>query len=272
MYKRCLVVFAAGEHDDVGWRGFRSAGPEVGLFPRSGLLDEAEDVVGNSAKVALAVGRDDVEQTLAGLLGQVGLLEHAVGRVDVGQVQSGARVARVEDGRQPDAGLQGSDHDAVHFVVDDVAILPKVNRIYHLVVAVILVSVKILSLTAMARVVEKERVIWLRVLDQPVHRPKDILLGRLAHGVLLIIRQDNHVLSPVAVVLDQVSGHVAHVIDAATELTTLAKVVDAHQQRLPPARAVGVLKRVSGGCTLTKVLRGRRRRGRSIGIAMDIGV
>ncbi len=101
VYERGLVVFAPREHDNVGGRRFGGDGTAVGVLASCGLLEEAHYVAGDTAKIALAVGRDDAEQTLAGLLGEVGLLEDALGGVDVGEVEGGARVARVEDGRQP---------------------------------------------------------------------------------------------------------------------------------------------------------------------------
>lgn len=100
------------------------------------------------------------------------------------------------------------------------------------------------------------------VLDKPVHRPQDILLGRLAHRVLLVVGEDHHVLSLVTEVLDEVRRHVPDIVDAPPELPSLAKVVDPHQERLPPTRAVGVYKRVAVRRTCAKVLwpAGRRRR------------
>ena len=54
------------------------------------------------------------------------------------------------------------------------------------------------------RVVEEERVVGLGVLDEPVHGAQDVLLGRLAHGVLLVVGQSDHVLALVPKGLHQV--------------------------------------------------------------------
>ena len=59
-------------------------------------------------------------------------------------------MARVEDGGQAHAGLQGGHHDAVHLVVDDVADLPEVHGVDDLVVAVGFVAVEVLGLSAVS--------------------------------------------------------------------------------------------------------------------------
>lgn len=111
---------------------------------------------------------------------------------------------------------------------------------------------------------EEERVVWSRVLDQPVHGSQDILLGGLAHGVLLVVGEDDHVLSLVTELFHQVGRHVAHVIDAAVELTALAKVVYAHEQGFSPTVTLRVLKVVALWCAVAKGLGMGRRRARSI--------
>jgi hypothetical protein len=73
-----------------------------------------------------------------------------------------------------------------------------------------------------------------------VHGTQDILLCWLAHGILLVVREDDHVLTLVAEVLHEVGCHVADVVDAASQLASLTKVVDTDQQALPPASAVGI--------------------------------
>lgn len=68
-----------------------------------------------------------------------------------------------------------------------------------------------------------------------MHRSQYVLFRRLAHRILLIIRQDNHVLSGVSEVAIEVCRHVLHVVDAASQLPPLTKVVDTDQQSLPSA-------------------------------------
>jgi hypothetical protein len=58
----------------------------------------------------------------------------------------------------------------------------------------------------------------------------------------------------------QICRHVLHVVDAAAELATLAKIVDADEKSLSSASAVGVLESIAGGGAMSKVLRLRRRR------------
>jgi hypothetical protein len=121
----------------------------MSLLATGGLLDEPEDVAGNSSEIALAVRGKDAQQALASLLGQIGLLENTLGRVNVRQVESRARVARVKDGSQPDTSLKRSDHDPVHLIVGDVTILAKVNGIDDFVEPVRLVAVEVSRLTTM---------------------------------------------------------------------------------------------------------------------------
>ena len=85
---------------------------------------------------------------MAGFFGEVGLFEDALGGVDVGEVEGGAGVAGVEDGGEADAGLEGADHDAMHFVVDDVAGLAEVDGVDDFVIAVFFVAVEVFGLAA----------------------------------------------------------------------------------------------------------------------------
>jgi hypothetical protein len=114
------------------------------------LLEEAHDVARDTTEVALAVGRDDAEKALAGLLGEIGLLEDALGGVDVGEVEGGSRMARVEDGCKPYSARERPYHDAVHFVVCNVSDLAEIDWVDNLIEAVFFVAVEILGLPAMA--------------------------------------------------------------------------------------------------------------------------
>lgn len=92
---------------------------------------------------------------------------------------------------------------------------------------------------------EKEGIIRLRILDQPMHGPQDVSLRRLAHGVLLVIRQQHHVLARVAKVLVQIRRHVLDIVDTTTQLTLLPEIVDSNQQGLALTGAPRVLETVS---------------------------
>lgn len=89
-----------------------------------------------------------------------------------------------------------------------------------------------------------------------MHCPEDISLCRLAHGVLLVICQEHHVLSLVVEMAVQIGAHVLHVVDAATELSALAKVVDADEQGFPATVASRVLERVAVRRAVAESLRG----------------
>ncbi len=84
--------------------------------------------------------------------------------------------------------------------------------------------------TKLTRVVEEERVVGSGILNQPVHGAEDVLLGRLAHGVLLVVGEDDHVLSLVAEVFDEIGRHVPNIVYAASKLASLAEVVDADEK------------------------------------------
>lgn len=81
-----------------------------------------------------------------------------------------------------------------------------------------------------------------------MHRSQYVLLCRLAHGILLIIRQDDHVFSRIAEVTVEVGRHVLHVVDASSQLSPLPEVIDANQQSLPSSGTIGVLVTVSLRC------------------------
>lgn len=99
---------------------------------------------------------------------------------------------------------------------------------------------------------EEQRVIGTRILDQPVHSPKNVCLGRLAHRVLLVIGQEDHVLASVAEVLVQVGRHVLHIVDTSAQLTFLSEVIDTNQQGLSLTRTAGVLEAVALGSAVTE--------------------
>jgi hypothetical protein len=77
--------------------------------------------------------------------------------------------------------------------------------------------------------VKKQRVIWSRVLNQPVHRSEYVRFGGLAHGAVLVVGQGHHILSFVSKVAVQIRAHVLDIVDAATELASLSKIVDTDQ-------------------------------------------
>ena len=193
-------------------------------------------------------------------------------------------------------------HNTMHLIVDNVTSLSKVNRIYHFVVSIVLVAVQIGGLTTvtcafvrpdrptqkrhfspmflciysgegrLTRVVEEKGVVRTGILDQPVHGAQDVGLGRLAHGVLLVIRQQDHVFAGVAEVLVEVGGHVLDVVDAAAQLPFLVEVVDTDQESLSLAGAAGVLEVVSLGSAMAEGDGVTWRRSRAAVMALPVGV
>ena len=106
---------------------------------------------------------------------------------------------------------------------------------------------------------EEEGVIRLRIFDQPVHRTEDIRLGWLAHGVLLVVGQEDHVFAGISKILIQIRRHVLNVVDTAAQLTLLPKIVDTNQQRLPLTRTPRVLEAIALRSAISERDRGSRR-------------
>lgn len=105
-----------------------------------------------------------------------------------------------------------------------------------------------------------------------MHRPQDIRFRRLTHGILLVVGKDNHVLPRIAKVLVQVCRHVLHIVDAATELTLLAEVVDSDQEGLSLPGAARVLEIIALRGTVTECDGSTWRRRGSTMAALMVGV
>lgn len=85
---------------------------------------------------------------------------------------------------------------------------------------------------------QEESIVRPGTIHQPLHRAKNVVFGGLRNGVLLIVRQDDHILPLVSISLHQELRHVLGVVDAASQLAALPKVVDTDQEGLALARAV----------------------------------
>lgn len=92
---------------------------------------------------------------------------------------------------------------------------------------------------------EEEGIVGLRILDQPVHGAEDIGLGRLAHGVLLVIREEDHIFAGISEVLIEICRHVLNIVNASSQLTLLAEIVDSNQQCLSLTSTARVLEVVT---------------------------
>jgi hypothetical protein len=110
-------------------------------------------------------------------------------------------------------------------------------------------------------VMEEERVISLGIVDEPSHGTNHVGLGRSHHWILLVVCQNDHVLSFVSVSLDQEVGHVVDVVDASAKLSLLSKVINTDQQGLSTTGTVGVLESIALRGTVAELLGSSRRRG-----------
>lgn len=97
-----------------------------------------------------------------------------------------------------------------------------------------------------------------------MHRPQDIGLGRLAHRVLLVVRQSDHILPLIAEELVQICAHVLDVVDTSAQLSSLAKVVDTNEESFPSSIASRVLERIALRSAVAEVLGGCGWWGRSV--------
>jgi hypothetical protein len=120
----------------------------MSIFATGGLLKEAHDVVGHTAKITLTIGRYNTKQTLTSLLGEVGLLENTLCGIYVRQIQSGARVARVEYSCQSYTSLKWPDHNSMHLIVGNVTDLAEIYRVDDFIVAIRFITIQILCLSA----------------------------------------------------------------------------------------------------------------------------
>lgn len=108
---------------------------------------------------------------------------------------------------------------------------------------------------------EEKRIIRLSILDEPVHGTKNVCLCRLAHRVLLIIREKNHIFTGISKVLVEVCRHVLNIIDTSSQLALLTEIVNSNQQCLSLSRTTRVLEVVTlrGAMTERDRSRGRSR-------------
>ena len=116
------------------------------------------------------------------------------------------------------------------------------------------------------RVVEEQGVVGLGVPDKPAYGADNVGLGGLHDGVRLVVGQDDHVFPLVPMVLDEEGRQIVDVVDTATQLALLAKVVDTDEKSLSLARAVGVLEGIAvrGAMAEFLGLRGRGRAGTGV--------
>lgn len=210
-----LSVLAATPHDDIRWTRLGLFGTLVVGVAGGGFFEESHGSAGDAADIAAGVRGDHGEETGAGFFEQVGFLEHALSGVDVGEVEGGARMAGVEDGGEATPRGEAFDHDAMHLVVNDVALAAEVDGVDDLVIAVFFIAVEIGGLPTVAGVVEEEGVVGTGVFDEPMHGAEDVGFSRLRHGVVLVVGQGDHVFSSIAEALVEVCGHVFDIVDAA---------------------------------------------------------
>ena len=113
---------------------------------------------------------------------------------------------------------------------------------------------------------KEESIIGLGVLDQPAESADDVFASGNHDRVLLVISQDDHVLSLVVVALHQEGRDVVYIVDTSTQLAFLTKIVDTNEKRLATTGTSGVLESVAFGGTVAELLRniGRRWSGSSV--------
>ena len=138
----------------------------------------------------------------------------------------------IEDSSQSTTRRQRTDHNPMHFIVDDHAILLKVDRIDSLIISIFFIAIEVLGLPAMTAKVEEQVVIGLSAFNQPIHGASDIGSRWVSHGVLLVVSENDHVVPLETVTLVHELGHVADVIDTSFKFVGCSKVVYTDQQCL----------------------------------------
>ena len=145
---RSLIIFTPRPHDDIRRGCLCDFVTLIRIFTLRRFLKESHRRGSHAAHVSASVGRYNTEQALTSFFRKIGLFEHARGGVDVGKVESRARMAGVEYCGEPDTGLKGLDHDTVHLVIDDMACAAEVDGVDYFVVAVFFIAVEIWGLAA----------------------------------------------------------------------------------------------------------------------------
>lgn len=176
-------------------------------------------------------------------------------------------MTRVEDGGQTNTRSQRSHHDSMHVIVNNMTSGSVVERIDHVIIAIILIAVQIGGTTAVTGEVNEEGVVRLSITNKPLHCAENVCLCGNTHGVALVIGENDHVLSAITKSLMQESGHIGDIVDAALERIRLPKIVNADQQRPAATGTSGVLELVIGWCPVAEMLQGlgwRRRQVRRV--------
>mmetsp|Transcript_90787 Transcript_90787/g.282853 ORF Transcript_90787/g.282853 Transcript_90787/m.282853 type:complete len:406 (+) Transcript_90787:619-1836(+) len=173
-----------------------------------------------------------LQETVALLLRR--FLPRRVKLLGAAQICHGATVAAIVDAEATDPIRHTLVEDVQEVIVINrvcVPILLQVQRAQDLVLPVGLGRVLAGQLRAMSRVGEEEVVPLLGPLDEPLEPGPDVCRCRL-EVVLLLVRHQADVLVLKTEVLLQRRQLVVRVVDAATQLTAAAHVVDPHEQSL----------------------------------------
>lgn len=112
---------------------------------------------------------------------------------------------------------------------------------------------------------EEERIVRLRIMNQPMHCPNDVCLCGLAQWIGLVVCQDNHVLSPIPIALVQEGRHRCNIIDATFQLVRLTDIIDTDKEGSPTACTRRILEPIVRWSTMAKTLTLPRRSGRERG-------
>lgn len=146
----CLDVLATRPHDNVCAASLGASRLLVGIVSSGSFLKDANSGRKHRAHISTRVGGNGLEQALASFFGNIWLLEDTLGGVDVGEIESGSGMAGVEDCGQAHAGNKRLHQDSVHFVVNDMTSVSKIDGVDDLIRAIIFVAVQVFSLPAVA--------------------------------------------------------------------------------------------------------------------------
>lgn len=128
------------------------------------------------------------------------------------------------------------------YIINNMATFLMIDRVDNFVITIDFVTILIFGLTTMSRIVEKQGIIRLGVLDKPAHGVQNIFSGRNLTVVLRIVSEHDNVFLSVAKTGAKEIANIVSVIDAALQLAVLSEIVYANAKRLLLSIALGVLE------------------------------
>src|ERR1700732_2221813 len=104
----------------------------------------------------------------------------------------------------------------MHFVINDHSCLFEVDRVDSFIVTICFIAVKISCWSSVSTEMEKQIVIWLGSLDEPLHCSGDIGSCWMSHGILLVVCEDDHIVPCEIISVMHEFRHITDIVDTAS--------------------------------------------------------